>query len=171
MGQDDLWSNICHFYELTVILQDFYQFFNPSMYLPWSLLLRGLCKGTKITEGWFSQYLYKKDSRQGIRLNYLKRPELYWLIWQYMKELALVSALIWLPSLSLLLPVSALCFGFSYTSWQLHRSCSSCNIPGTSYVQVLLWKWQWDEFASWPVTSWCSAMLVWLKMSWFSSCC
>lgn len=24
MGQDDIWSNICHFYELTVILRDFY---------------------------------------------------------------------------------------------------------------------------------------------------
>lgn len=58
------------FCELTVILQDFYQFFNPFTYLPWSYLLRDLCVdllcGARSWRDDFHSTGTKKDSRQGM---------------------------------------------------------------------------------------------------------
>lgn len=151
------------FCELTVILQDFYQFFNPFTYLPWSYLLRDLCVdllcGARSWRDDFHSTGTKKDSRQGM---HFKAPG---------KATALlinsmcVSALSWLPDSSLLLPSSALGFGAGCTSWHLTGAAPAvtCPLPAplvrspfgrdrvhTHMSYLLVWKggkggWGWDE--------------------------
>lgn len=66
------------FYELTVILQDFYQFFNPFTYLPWSHLLRDLCVdllyGARSWRDDFHSTATKKGSRQGMHFKAPEKP-------------------------------------------------------------------------------------------------
>lgn len=116
------------FYELTVILQDFYQFFNPFTYLPWSHLLRDLCVdllygARSWRDDFHSTATKKKDGRQGM---HFKAPE---------KATALLfnsvclSTLSWLPHSSLFLPSSALGFGAGYMSWHLTGASPAVTYP------------------------------------------
>lgn len=57
-------QTLATFCELTLILKDFYQFFNPFTYLPWSHLLRDLCVdllyGARSWKGGFHSTATKK---------------------------------------------------------------------------------------------------------------